>query len=209
MNHSPDSKVVGAFWTVGLFIRKWRRSVTASVVAVVALVACLWFVEATTSVLLTHHYLYQSDTTNSAAKSVIEVTSTKGFFQTSTRNRIVKFYSPYCVRNPSTKPDRHATPEELTTCFFFFVTLPMKQGHCVTFKEKYMTVAQQARKRYGYRHLEFYGVSCAGVPDLCERYNIVGYPTVFAVGAGSYNLTRQMDVLSFSVEAVEKALNLT
>jgi hypothetical protein len=109
MNRSPDSNVVDAFWTVGLFIRKWRRSVTASVVTVVALVACLWFVEATTSVLLTHHYLYQSDTTHPAAKSVIEVTSTKGFFQTSTRNRIVKFYSPYCVRNSSTFPDRRAT----------------------------------------------------------------------------------------------------
>ena len=36
-------------------------------------------------------YLYEDD------KDVIEVTSEDGFFQTSTKPRIVEFYSPYCV----------------------------------------------------------------------------------------------------------------
>lgn len=41
-------------------------------------------------------FLYQRDS-NPDAKAVIEVTGPTGFFQTSTKNRVVEFYSPYCV----------------------------------------------------------------------------------------------------------------
>lgn len=42
-------------------------------------------------------FLYQDDP-DPNAKAVIEVTESTGFFQTSKTNRIVEFYSPYCVR---------------------------------------------------------------------------------------------------------------
>jgi hypothetical protein len=40
-------------------------------------------------------FLYQDDPD---AKAVIEVTEPNGFFETSHKNRVVEFYSPYCVR---------------------------------------------------------------------------------------------------------------
>jgi hypothetical protein len=40
-------------------------------------------------------FLYQDDPD---AKAVIEVTEPNGFFETSPKNRVVEFYSPYCVR---------------------------------------------------------------------------------------------------------------
>lgn len=86
-----------------------------------------------------------------------------------------------------------------------------------------MKVAAAARQKYGYDQLEFYAVSCAGVPDLCQRLNIQAYPSVFAIAASdasavssSSNSTFEVDSMQtfgsttfFSVGKVEKALKLT
>jgi hypothetical protein len=42
-------------------------------------------------------FLYRNEK-DPDAKAVIEVTSDTVYFETSTKNRIVEFYSPYCVR---------------------------------------------------------------------------------------------------------------
>jgi hypothetical protein len=83
------------------------------------------------------------------------------------------------------------------------------QGHCINFKKKYVEVAKEAARKFPNGQLEFYAVSCVGVEDLCTKYAIDGYPSLYAIPANTNFKDRTLLVNhSFSLKVVENALNV-
>lgn len=72
-------------------------------------------------------------------------------------------------------------------------------------------MAAAAREKYGFDEIEFYGVSCVGVSELCQTFDIKSYPSVFAIAAGASVAARENMgyVSSFSLEKVETMFKLT
>ena len=70
-------------------------------------------------------------------------------------------------------------------------------------------MATEARRQYG-SDLHFYAVSCAGVADLCTKYSIQSYPSVFVIPAGVAIKDRlEIPSRKFSLESIKKGLHLT
>jgi Erv1 / Alr family len=149
-------------------------------------------------------FLYINDPQANAL--VADVTSPSGAaFETSTKHRIVEFYSPYCVSIFFIRIFAIYGTSSLNMCYIGL----LGQGHCINFKKTYVRVATEAKQQYGSEVL-FYAVSCVGVADLCTRYSIQSYPTVFAIPAGADVKDRlEIPTKSFSVKAIENALHLT
>ena len=78
------------------------------------------------------------------------------------------------------------------------------------FRPKLIKVALETKDKYD-SAVEFYAVSCAAMTELCQKYKINAYPSVFAVREGNVNSVDDLtniNAAKFSLVEVEKALNL-
>lgn len=71
-------------------------------------------------------------------------------------------------------------------------------------------MAREVHDKYS-DNVEFYAVSCAGMAELCQKYKIEAYPSVYAVREGDVSSVDDLTKVKtrrFSIGAVEKALKL-
>jgi Erv1 / Alr family len=95
-------------------------------------------------------------------------------------------------------------------CFLSKRSFYNLQGHCIHFKDRYIEVAKEAFGKYRNGEIEFYAVSCVGVEDICTKYAIDGYPSLYAIPANSQIKDRKLLInQSFSLTDVESALNVS
>lgn len=83
-------------------------------------------------------------------------------------------------------------------------------GHCRSFAPKYIELADKMKKTHP--NVEFHAISCAAHYDICQKYKIRGYPSVFTVQEGKkVSSEEDLETLSQSflnTRKIAKALGL-
>lgn len=77
--------------------------------------------------------------------------------------------------------------------------------HCRHFKPKYVRLARDVGQKYP--DVEFYAVSCVAHSDMCQKYNVRGFPQILALSASTAEPT-VLSKNSYTVRGIASALKL-
>jgi thiol-disulfide isomerase/thioredoxin len=83
--------------------------------------------------------------------------------------------------------------------------LSISQGACRTYKSHYIDLAKEVK--LAYRNVEFYAVSCLAHKDICQKFDVGGYPTVITFAEGE-TVGKILTRAKINLENVAKELGL-